>query len=79
MKRGIIICQKRSFGHGPTIHSHVGGLPHQPSSGHLTIKDKMMKDHYRFKGKDKIYRPLIITGPPCSGKVSKLLKLNFNF
>ena len=74
MKRALFIYQKRGFAAtvipGGTIPGSMGGLPHQPSSGNLSPQKKKINVHYRFKGADAIYKPLIITGPPCSGKVS---------
>ena len=65
MKRALTIYQKRAFTtRDPSIPIHVSGLPHQPSSGNMSAKQKKVQDHHKFKSHKKTFKPLIITGPP---------------
>jgi hypothetical protein len=49
MKKVVALYQKRYFSSGnPGIPFHGSGLPHQPSSGNLSAKDKKIINHKKY-------------------------------
>ena len=51
--------------------SLTSSLPNQPSGGHSTGMSRKLDHHHKWlKSQNTVFKPLLVAGPICSGKVS---------